>query len=650
MKKNRILAVVLVLALACGVMGVSALAKSSGAEKPAVTAVQSAAAEPLAASSGSGSGSAASADETVYVIAKADGSAEKVIVSASYKNATADEARDAASALKNPQLVKGDTCYQGETDETLPVTMRISYTLDGKTVSADELAGRSGRVTIRFDYENNRFETVDIDGKNEKIYVPFTVLTGAVLPNDVFSNVEVSNGKLIDDGDRTIVAGIAFPGLQESLALDSDKLELPDYVEITADVNGFELETTLTIITNTLFNDVKNDADSSELDSLDTSELTDGIGELTDGMNELLDGSSALYSGMCTLLESTNELSNGVNRLADGLDTLSGNSAALNSGALQVFNALLSTASTQIAASGLEVEELTVSNYDKVLSDVLGQIDSAGSNAEAIARRKVEAAVSAQEDTIRAAIYSTAEDQVARIVENAARVTVWNGVLEAAGLTTDTYQAGVEAGLISAEQQAMLNAALEQQMSSETVLATIRTNVAEQMDTSDMAFTLDQKYDEQYKLIVEQKMASDEVQSQITAASAQASEGAKSLRALKQQLDSYNAFYLGLASYTAGVDAAKDGAETLRGNMPALVSGVQSLCNGSMQLSDGLKRFNDEGISRLTDAFDGKLDGLSARLDALSDVSRAYTSFSGAVSDMDSTVKFVIRTDEISVE
>ena len=189
MKKNRILAVVLVLALACGVMGVSALAKSSGAEKPAVTAVQSAAAEPLAASSGSGSGSAASADETVYVIAKADGSAEKVIVSASYKNATADEARDAASALKNPQLVKGDTCYQGETDETLPVTMRISYTLDGKTVSADELAGRSGRVTIRFDYENNRFETVDIDGKNEKIYVPFTVLTGAVLPNDVFSNV-----------------------------------------------------------------------------------------------------------------------------------------------------------------------------------------------------------------------------------------------------------------------------------------------------------------------------------------------------------------------------------------------------------------------------------------------------------------------------
>ena len=648
MKKNRILAVVLVLALACGVMGVSALAKSSGAEKPAVTAVQSAAAEPLAASSGSGS--AASADETVYVIAKADGSAEKVIVSASYKNATADEARDAASALKNPQLVKGDTCYQGETDETLPVTMRISYTLDGKTVSADELAGRSGRVTIRFDYENTRFETVNIDGKNEKIYVPFTVLTGAVLPNDVFSNVEVSNGKLIDDGDRTIVAGIAFPGLQESLALDSDKLELPDYVEITADVNGFELETTLTVITNTLFNDVKNDADGSELDSLDTSELTDGIGELTDGMNELLDGSSALYSGMCTLLESTNELSDGVNRLADGLDTLSGNSAALNSGALQVFNALLSTANTQIAASGLEVEELTVSNYDKVLSDVLSQIDSAGSNAEAIARRKVEAAVSAQEDTIRAAIYSTAEDQVARIVENAARVTVWNGVLEAAGLTTDTYQAGVEAGLISAEQQAMLNAALEQQMSSETVRATIRTNVAEQMGTSDMAFTLDQKYDEQYKLIVEQKMASDEVQSQITAASAQASEGAQSLRALKQQLDSYNAFYLGLASYTAGVDAAKDGAETLRGNMPALVSGVQSLCNGSMQLSDGLKRFNDEGISRLTDAFDGKLDGLSARLDALSDVSRAYTSFSGAVSGMDSAVKFVIRTDGISVE
>ena len=645
MKKNRILAAVLVLALACGIMGVSALAKGSENEAAAPEAAETAvAAAPAVSVSGD-----ASADETVYVVANADGSADKVIVSASYKNVSADEAKAAASVLKDPQLVKGDSSYQGGTDEALPVTMRITYTLDGSEISAADLAGKSGRVTIRFDYENTRYETVDIDGESEKIYVPFTVLTGAVLPNDVFTNVEVSNGKLIDDGDRTIVAGVAFPGLQESLALDADKLELPDYVEISADVEGFELETTLTVITNTLFNDVKSDADT-DLDSLDTSELTDGLGELTDGMNELLDGSSALYSGMCTLLESTNALSDGVNQLADGLDTLSDNSAALNSGALQVFNALLDTANTQIAASGLEVEALTVSNYDEVLTGVLSQIDSAGTYAESIARKKVETAVSEQEDTIRAAIYSAAQEQVTRIVENAARVTVWDGVLQAAGLTRDTYAAGVAAGLISAEQQAMLNAALEQQMSSETVRATIRTNVAEQMNTAEMALTLDQKYDEQYKLIVEQKMASDEVQSQITAAAAQASEGAKSLRALKQQLDSYNAFYLGLASYTAGVDSAKDGAETLRGNMPALVSGVQSLCTGSMQLSDGLKRFNDEGISRLTDAFDGKLDGLSARLDALSDVSRGYESFSGAASGMNSTVKFIIRTAEITAE
>ena len=644
MKKNRILAAVLVLALACGIMGVSALAKSSENDAAAPEAAASEAAAPVTAVSGG-----ASADETVYVVANADGSAEKVIVSANYKNVSADEAEKAASALRDPQLVKGDSCYQGETDEALPVTMRITYTLDGNEISAADLAGKSGRVTIRFDYENTRFETVDINGKSEKIYVPFTVLTGAVLPNDVFSNVEVSNGKLIDDGDRTIVAGIAFPGLQESLALDEDKLELPDYVEITADAESFELETTLTVITNSLFNDVKSDADS-DLDSLDVSELTDGLGELTDGMNELLDGSSELYSGMCTLLDSTNALSDGVNQLADGLDTLSENSAALNSGALQVFNALLDTANTQIAASGLEVKPLTVSNYDEVLGEVLSQIDSAGTYAESIARRKVESAVAEQEDTIRAAIYSAAEEQVTRIVENAARVTVWDAVLQAAGLTRDTYAAGVAAGLISQEQQAMLNAALEQQMSSETVLATIRTNVAEQMNTAEMALTLDEKYDEQYKLIVERNMASDEVQSQITAASAQASEGAKSLRALKQQLDSYNAFYLGLASYTAGVDSAKDGAETLRGSMPALVSGVQSLCSGSMQLSDGLKRFNDEGISRLTEAFDGKLDGLSARLDALSDVSRGYTDFSGAASGMDSTVKFIIRTAEITAE
>ena len=76
------------------------------------------------------------------------------------------------------------------------------------------------------------------------------MLTGLMLDNDVFTNVSVTNGKIMNDGDRTIVAGLAFPGLQESLGLDRDTLDLPDYVEITANVERFELETTVTLAVN----------------------------------------------------------------------------------------------------------------------------------------------------------------------------------------------------------------------------------------------------------------------------------------------------------------------------------------------------------------------------------------------------------------
>lgn len=104
-----------------------------------------------------------------------------------------------------------DIYYQGSTTKALPVDVSVSYKLDGKTMSAKEIAGKSGRVTIRFDYKNNQYEMVDIGGKKEKIYVPFAMLTGIELDDDKFSNVEVTNGKVVNDGTMTVVAGLAFP-------------------------------------------------------------------------------------------------------------------------------------------------------------------------------------------------------------------------------------------------------------------------------------------------------------------------------------------------------------------------------------------------------------------------------------------------------
>ena len=514
-------------------------------------------------------------DETVYVLARADGSVDKIIVSDWVQNTRGDDAIDDVTRLTGIENVKGDetftlsgdnACvwdargndiyYQGSLEEELPVSVAVSYTLDGQPVTPEELAGKSGKVTIRFDYANNQYETVSVNGKQEKIYVPFAMLTGVLLDNDVFSNVSVSNGKIVNDGDRTIVAGLAFPGLQDSLGLDRDTLDLPDFVEITADAEDFSLETTVTLAANGLFNDAVDEAGG--FDGLD--DLEGKLEELTDAMGQLMDGSSRLYDGLCTLLDSSNELVAGIGRLAagaaqltqgadslsagavqlqtgsaalsQGLDTLAQQNTALIGGAAQVFQTLLGSANAQLAAAGVQAPELTAQNYAQVLD---GVIASAGD--------------------------SPAGQQVA---------------------------------------------------------------------------------------------------------------------ALKASLDSYNSFYQGLQSYTAGVaqsaagagelntgiGSVKDGADslsagagqlydgilTMQNSAPALIDGVTQLRDGAMELSDGLKEFDEQGVQKLVDAFDGDLGGLMDRVDAVKAVSERYNSFSGINPDMDGQVKFVWRTEAVEAQ
>ena len=176
-------------------------------------------------------------DETVYVLTDANGAVEKVIVSDWLKNASGAEEIIDRSSLSEIENVKGDETftenedsliwtangndiyYQGFSDAEPPVKMTISYLLDGEAVTAEELAGKSGSVTIHFDYANTYSETVELDEGSAELFVPFAVVTGMLLDTDVFTNIVVTNGRLVNDGDRALVVGAAFPGLGESLGL-----------------------------------------------------------------------------------------------------------------------------------------------------------------------------------------------------------------------------------------------------------------------------------------------------------------------------------------------------------------------------------------------------------------------------------------------
>jgi len=144
--------------------------------------------------------------ETVYVNADAEGTADKITVSEQLKNRGDGDIED-YSNLKNIKNVKGDEeftqnadgsltwtnsgediFYQGESDEELPVSVKVSYYLDGKQISPEELAGKSGRVRIRFDYTNHTADTVKVDKKDVKVQTPFTIISAMILPSDNFSN------------------------------------------------------------------------------------------------------------------------------------------------------------------------------------------------------------------------------------------------------------------------------------------------------------------------------------------------------------------------------------------------------------------------------------------------------------------------------
>lgn len=573
MKKNKFLAVILAVAVAVGAAGVTTYAVGKDAnDTGAPSAVATAA---------SASDTEAVKDETVYVMTAADGSTRKILVSDWIKNALPAEAQKAIENLNDAQQVKDD-CWTGTIQKELPVSMSIHYTLDGKTVTPSELAGKSGKVTIRFEYENNQYEVRTVNGVSQKVYVPFVALTGALLDTSHFSNVTVSNGKLINDGDRIAVMGMAFPGLQEDLGISKEQLDLPDYVEISADVTDFTLETTLTVVSNSLLNEV----DTDDLTSGDLGSLSDSLGKLTDAMDQLMDGSSQLYDGLCTLLDSCGQLSDGVDQLTDGLNQLSSNSSALNAGAKQVFTSLLAMADEQLqpqlAQAGITIPSLTIDNYATVLGGVLAQLDEAGTLAEQAAREQVTAAVEAARDQIRAAVTEAVQQQVAAQVTEQVRQQVLGQVLNAMGYTMEQYQQ-------SPELKAQVDAAVELQMQTPAMQQTISENVTALMGTEEVQQKIDAATEQQVQLKIEETMASDEVQQKIMAATEQASAGAVQIRSLKQQLDQYNVFYMGLNSYTAGVDQAAAGAQRLQSNMPALLDGVKQLRDGAMQLSDGLK-------------------------------------------------------------
>ena len=294
-----------------------------------------------------------SKEESVYVKADASGNVKKTTVSEWLKNPEKGTISD-TSELKDIKNVKGDETfetgsnnnvswksegndiyYQGTIDKELPVDVKVSYKLDGKSISPKDLKGKSGKVEIQFSYDNKSKQTVNVNGEDVEMYTPFTMVSAMMLSSDEYSNVSVENGKLISDGDKNIVVGVAFPGLANDLNLkdlDMD-IDIPETVTITADVKDATIGTSITMASAELMNEFGlDDIDSFDdlQDSID--DLEDATNQLVDGSKEAADGSKELADGAGTLNDGAGTLASGAGTLADGVNTLNEKSGTLVSG------------------------------------------------------------------------------------------------------------------------------------------------------------------------------------------------------------------------------------------------------------------------------------------------------------------------------
>lgn len=633
-----------------------------------------------------------SKDETVYVIAAADGSVEKVIVS--------DWLQKAGG---------GQEYQMTEEEAELPVTMKVTYTVDGRPVTPQEASGVTGRLTIRFDFVNNCVQNVEIGGKQEKINAPFAVLTGVILDSESVSHVEITNGRLLNDGERILAAGIALPGLKENLDWgkeEKDFTEIPDYVEITADVEDFQPGAAYVIVTNEIFSgldgEVLDDFGglSGDLDELKDamSQLIDGSDQLYDGIStlsgksgDLVDGVDRLYSGSAALQDGADELKDGAGTLRDGagqlyagLSQLCAQNDALTGGARQVFDTLLSTAGTQLSAAGLQVEALTVENYNSVLNGVLASLDAevVYNQAYEVAHSQVEAAVREQRETIKAAVtevvretveaqaQETVTSQVREAVTARARETVeaqtrekvLEQVLQAAAdtlgmtLSPDEYRQAVDAGMIPQEVQSQINGAVEAAMASDEVQQQIAAAMASEevqqqiaaamtseevkqqiaaimasdevqarmaaaMSSEEVTARIEAATEEQIQSLITENMQSQEVSAGISAAVESARAGAGQIAGLKAQLDSYNTFYQGILAYTAGVAQVQSGAGQLKDGAARLVNGAGQLADGAGELKEGIGTLKN-GSTALTDGVAQLKDGAASLADGLKEFDR----------------------------
>lgn len=555
-------------------------------------------------------------DETVYTKVNTQGESYKTIVST--------------------QMEDG-THTQEETNKKLPITCKMKYTLNGKEISAEELVGKSGKVTIEITYTNHEKHVVSVNGIKTTMFTPFAVATGVIVNNETNTNITVSKGKIMNDGAKTIIVGMAMPGMQESLGLS--KISLPESVKITFETTNFELGNIFTVATPKLLED----DDKELLEEIDeiygkVNTLQSSSNQIEKGANDLKKGTTTYYQKSQEFNQAMNQVEKGANsanteytKLNQGIASLNANSGTLNNGAKQVSEGMTAM------QSGLET-----------ISTKLGQLE-AGSQMISTGAKQVNQGVTIAQNA--------AKDVTTKVLT--AKATI-QATIDANNQTIHTLNPTTDADKISALQ--ISNATLQQSLSTldslaindptsnlailNGSLAQVKTGIEGNGTAQNPGLILGSQTVSQ-GISQLKKDGVDVLVSQTTklvTGSKQLYDGTKTLKQGTAALEN------GSSQMQAGLSSLQSGTSELLQANNQLTDGAKTLQTGATTLASGIHTFNEEGIKPICNYINGDLRNLTNRAEKLFELSDDYQSFMNSEEEGRGEVKFIILSDSIKKE
>ena len=639
---------------------------------------------------------AASKSETVYSNLDSNGKAYKTIVSTQLTNEDKSDEITDISNLLNIENTNGDETfkkegnqivwdsngnniyYKGESDKQLPVECKITYELNGEEISAEELKGKSGNVKIKINYTNNEKHIVSINGKQVTMYTPFIIVAGTKIDNAKNKNIQITNGKIVDNGESTLAVGIAMPGMQENIGISKSKIDIPEEIEISMETEDFEMGNIIAVVAvkgidedltsdlNSMYSQINELANASNEILAGANQLKEGTSELVSGVDQLKDGTGAAYAGSKQIKdeveESTKNLKNDNTPAIDSKTLEAIKAQAMQSATLSDEQKAGIAAQAKAAATLSDEQKAGIAAQAKAgakLTDAqkAGIAAQAKTAAKLTDAQKAEIAAQAKlTDEQKAKITAKAkagaeftETQKTAIIEQAQKkytetLTETEKQLILTVAQNTAYQTATTTALAVAESTAEATALKVAQSVAESTAEATALKVAQSVAESTAEATAQTvaqstatQTAETTALTVAQSTATQTAGATATQTATQVGNQAK--QKFTNQVVSQ------MSTLGTALDELTNGLANIDNGVSALSVGTNKLDSGALQLANGVKTFNEQGISKINNLVNGDLRNIASRVEKMNELANEYNNYAGIQNGMAGEVKFIMITD-----